>query len=177
MRRRGEILDELLVLRCQGGDTVALETLAQRWHPRLVRKAYHLIGQLETASDIAQEAWLAIVRGLSRLDDPARFRPWAYRIVTHKSTDWIRTQQRRRHLADRARDELEPGKDPAREDDIRRLRIALNALSADRRTLLSMFYLEGRSVQEIAETFAIPVGTVKSRLYHARLELKKTLEH
>ncbi|MEM7585841.1 MAG: RNA polymerase sigma factor [Acidobacteriota bacterium] len=177
MRRRGEILDELLVLRCQDGDTAALETLAQRWHPRLVRKAYRLIGHLETATDVAQEAWLAIVRGLRRLDDPARFRPWAYRIVTHKSSDWIRTQQRRRNLADRARDEHQPEVDRERQADIRRLRAALAELPADRRQLLSMFYLEGRSVYELADTFAIPVGTVKSRLYHARLDLKKTLEN
>ena len=90
MRSRQDVFNDLLVLRCQGGDGDALEALARAWHPRLLRHAFRLTGQADAAAEVAQEAWMAIVRGLGRLRDPAVFRGWAYRIVANKSRDWVR---------------------------------------------------------------------------------------
>lgn len=176
MRTREDILDQLLVLRIQGGDVGALESLARRWHPRLLRHAVRLTGQLEAGADVAQEAWVAIVRGLGRLEDSSRFRSWAYRIVTRRSTDWIRRRQRRRRLASRIALEPAPPSASERQDEIRQVREALGRMPADRRALLSMYYVEGLSVGEIAEALSIPTGTVKSRLYHARNRLRASLE-
>lgn len=178
MRSREDILDELLVLRTQGGDVASLDMLARRWHPKLLRHAVRLTGEPEAGADVAQEAWLAIVRGLRRLQDPARFRAWAYRIVTRKSSDWIRSRVRRRRLNDRAAAEPVavangPATEPTEVDQLRR---AIAALPAGRQALLAMFYVEGMTVGEIAEALSIPRGTVKSRLFHARNILRETLE-
>jgi RNA polymerase sigma-70 factor (ECF subfamily) len=174
---RGEVLDELLVIRCQGGDVRALELLARRWHPRLLRDATYLTGDAEAARDVAQEAWIGIARGVRRLQDPARFRSWAHRIVVHKSRDWIRRERTKRRTVQRAAADLAEGPAAAQpRDDIARLRAALAELPADQRTVLSWFYLEEMSVREIAAALSIPAGTVKSRLYHARNALRSCLK-
>ncbi len=86
-------LDELLVLRCQDGDGGAMDELVRRWHGRLLRHAWHLTRREDAASDVTQDAWVGIVRGIRRLSDPAMFRVWAYRIVTHKCADWMRCER------------------------------------------------------------------------------------
>ncbi len=73
--RREQIVDELLVMDAQNGRAKAMELLASRWQERLWRYAWRLTGDTEAAWDVTQEAWLGIVRGIMRLNDPARFRP------------------------------------------------------------------------------------------------------
>ncbi len=180
MRRPEQVLDELLVLRCQGGDAAALELLAERWQPCLLRLARRLTQSAE-ADETVQEAWVAIARGLGRLEDPAHFGTWAYRIVARKSADWIRRRQRGRRLAaeiarEPAADPAEPGAALERDEQIARLRRALREIPADRRSVLELFYLEELSVRQIARALGVPAGTVKSRLFHARKALRQTLE-
>ena len=171
-----DIHDELLVLRCQDGDSQALEELVARWQQRLWRHALHLTGKRDAAWDVLQEVWMAIVRGIRSLDDPARFRPWAYRLVINKSADWVRRQQRQRKLADDASGDLEEWSPPAAGDHVERLRRALSRLPDDCRAILSLRYFEDAQVGEIARILEVPEGTVKSRLHHARNQLKKALE-
>ena len=176
-RSQADVLDEMLVLRCQQGDGHAVELLVGRWQPRLLRQALRLTGDLEAASDAVQEAWLAIVRGLGRLHDPARFRPWAYQIVSRKCTDWVRRRQRRRRLDRRvAAENGAEAAAPVADDRLAQVRRQLRLLPSDRRAILSMHYVEGMSVREIAEVLSIPEGTVKSRLFHARNRLRDSLE-
>jgi len=181
MKRREQILDELLVLRSQGGDKAAFELLARRWQPRFLGLAGRLT-QSPDAGEVVQEAWLAIVRGLHRLHDPARFGPWALRIVAHKSTDWIRQRQKGRSLSERVMREPQPSatsatvEDLSQAESIARLRKALPALSDSHRGVLELFYLRSSSIQTIAEKLGVSPGTVKSRLFHARRVLREALE-
>ncbi len=175
-----DIQDELLIYRCQDGESDALSELVERWHGRLFAHAYRLTGQREEAADAVQDAWIAIVRGIRRLDDPARFRSWAYRIVTYKAVDRVRLVRRQRKMVRAVAQsvEAEPVEsDAERVDEIDALRAGLARLSGDRRAILTMFYMDAMPLSEIAEALGIPVGTVKSRLHHARLTLKETLEH
>jgi RNA polymerase sigma-70 factor (ECF subfamily) len=180
-RTHDDIQDELLVLQCQEGDADALRTLIARWQPRLGSLAWRLTGQREAARDIVQDTWLAIVRGLRRLDDPARFRSWAYRIVSNKCADWTRRRVVRRNAATEiqnasatAGNDTSTATDSA--DDVARLRHALAKLPQEQRAILSLHYLDGMSIAEIARVLAVPAGTVKSRLFHARGRLRQTLE-
>ena len=180
-RTSEDIQDELLVLQCQDGDGEAMKTLIRRWQPRLGRLAWRLTGEREAARDIVQDAWLAIVRGLRRLDDPARFRSWAYRIVGNKCADWTRRRIVHRAAADKLRDTVEsasgdPSNRAAAASEVDRLRAALRTLPDEQRAILSLHYLDGMGVSEIAGVLSVPRGTVKSRLHHARSRLKQTLE-
>lgn len=167
------ILDELLVLRCQDGEASAFEELVGRWQRKLLRHALHLTADRDGASDVVQEAWFAIVRGIGRIDDPARFPAWAYRIVTHKAADWIRKKQRRKTVEET----VEPvSSDDAPSEEVDALRAALRTLPRDARVVLSLHYLDGLSVRGIAAALDVPEGTVKSRLYNARNKLEQVLE-
>lgn len=173
-----EAYDQWLVLCAQSGDEEALRRLVDRWNPHLQRHASRLTGNPDGAADVAQEAWLAIVRGLKRLDDPACFRRWAYQIVTRKCADWVRGRQRRRATTETLvadPEHPEPTGDP--HEPVARLRAALAELASDDRTILAMHYLDGMPLTEIAESLLLPVGTVKSRLFHARKRLKAVLEN
>ena len=86
-KTRKQLYEELLVLRSLEGDRQALGELVTCWHPRLWRHAYCLIGNREAAEDVVQETWMAIVKGLSRLDAAGAFAGWAYRIVANKCVD------------------------------------------------------------------------------------------
>src|SRR3954470_3638695 len=172
-----QVLDELLVLRCQDGDAAALDELVRRWQPRLLRHAWHLTGQPDAAADVTQDAWLAIVRGFPRLHDPALFRSWAYRIVTHKCADWTRRRRDDRRV-ENVIDALPDGDaaQPEQQDEARRLNDAMRRLGLDQRAILSLRYWEDMSIADMAEVLGVPEGTVKSRLNQTRNELKEILE-
>lgn len=166
-----QIVDELLVMECQDGSAKALERLVSRWQRRLWQYAYRLTGNAEAAWDVTQESWLGVVRGLSHLNDPARFRPWVYRIVTRKADDWIARNAKARRRTETIPEEPEqnPSQDREASDDLQSL---MGRLPDQSRTVLALCYLEGLPIAEIARVLGIPEGTVKSRLHAARNELK-----
>ncbi|QOJ00546.1 MAG: sigma-70 family RNA polymerase sigma factor [Phycisphaeraceae bacterium] len=173
-RTSADIYDEWLIARHLSGDEGALRDLVGRWHRRLYCHARRLLGEADAADDAAQEAWVAIVRGLGGLNDSARFGPWAYAIVTHKCRDTIRRRARLRGVTPAAGSVVEP---PApspgeRAESIDRLRGAIRGLPPMYRAILALHYLEGMPVAEIAASLGIPPGTVKSRLFHAREHLR-----
>ncbi len=175
-RTPASVLDEYLVVESQLGDRVAFARLVDRWHARLLRHAYHYTQDGEAARDVAQESWIAVVRGLRSLEDPARFRAWVLRIVANKARDWIRRERARRSATRRA-EVVATGDEPNREADaMQRVRAGLTELNPRQRLILTWFYLEEMSVREIADALSIPVGTVKSRLFHARNALRARLE-
>ncbi len=179
-RSQDDIFDEWLVLRCQDGEADALRELVTRWQPRLLRHARHLVGQSDEAGEVVQEAWLAIIRGIPRLRDPAAFRSWVYRIVSRRCADWVRRRQRDRAITPQtttAPDTPAPTTVADSDcDELTDLRCAIRHLPAQQRTVLALHYLDGLSVREVAGALDIPQGTVKSRLHHARNTLREVIE-
>lgn len=175
--RRQEILDELLVLRSREGSRTAIEQLLTRWQPRLWRQALRLTGRDDAAWDVLQETLMSITRNIRKLDDPARFRRWAYRIVTRRANDWRRRRARGVPTAELVEDEI--AHDDRRRDasvNVSMVREALTRLPGDRQALLALHYQEGFEIWEMAEILSIPEGTVKSRLFHARHQLREIIE-
>jgi RNA polymerase sigma-70 factor, ECF subfamily len=176
-----EIRDERLVLECQEGSRAAFEQLVDRWQDRLWRYARWMTGNDEAAADAVQETWMAIARGLGRLDTPSAFPAWAYRICSNRCADWVRSEQRNRRLSEGLADASpsEPGTsdpDPAA-DGQKAVRQAVARLAPDQRQVVALYYSDGLGVGEIALALAIPEGTVKSRLHYAREQLREWLEH
>jgi RNA polymerase sigma-70 factor (ECF subfamily) len=163
-----QLIDEILVMDCQSGRAKALEMLVSRWQKRLWRYAYRLTGNADAAWDITQESWLGIIKGIGRLHDPARFRSWAYRIVTNKASDWIRKKKAAKSVAlDESQNQQVQG-----QDDVG-LKELLEKLDVRKRAVLSLYHFEQLSVGEISLALDIPKGTVKSRLHAARKELRE----
>lgn len=177
MRSRDQVINELLVLAIQSGHSEAFARLASRWNPRLFRHAYRLTGDREGAREAVQDVWIAVARGINRLNDPARFSPWVLRIAARRCADWIRAQRRSRKRTAPVEEALEMP--AARREEPERLvcaKEALTHLPRGYRELLSLYYVEGLTVAEIAEVLGVPRGTVKSRLYNGRERLRAALE-
>lgn len=175
-----QVLTEWLVLSAQGSSETAFKDLHDLWSADLRRMILSRVERPEVADEVANDVWLAIARGIQRLDDPACFPRWAFRIVERRSADWVRARNlaRRREVA--AANEadrlvpLEPANDVS--DDTLRLRDAISRLAVPERELIQLYYECGRSVAEIAEVLALPQGTVKSRLFSLRETLRQMLE-
>ena len=178
-RDSARIYDELLVAAAVSGDRAALSRLVARWHPRLLRHAWRVLGDAERAKDRVQEAWVEILRGLSRLNDVAAFPAWAYRIVTRRC-------QREFHRKGREpleRDEeelLDVAESPETASgetaaELASVAAAISKLPAPQRAALALFYIEDLSIAEIAIATDVPPGTVKTRLMHARRKVRELL--
>ncbi len=175
-----QIADEWLVMRSQEGSAAALDVLLRKWHRPLWLRACRLTGDEETANDVTQEILLAIARGIRRLNDPARFRAWAFQIASNKSRDWVRRRGRERRNLETVEDaDSEPSSDwlseATRDDRIQSVRDGLKRLPLEQREILHLHYQLGFTLNEIREAESIPVGTVKSRLHAAREQLRKQL--
>ncbi len=179
---RERVIDELLVVRCQQGDRKCFDLLIRRWQRRLWRYARSLTGDDDAAWDVMQETWVAVLKRFRKLNDPAWFAAWACRIVRNKSADHCRRAVRRRKLADgltRRQEEhttTRAGSNDCAAGPSDAVAKALRRLPAEKRELLALKYGQDLNVVEIAVVLGIPAGTVKSRLHHAREQLRQILE-
>lgn len=174
MGRSGRVYDELLVLHVQNGDRRALERLAARWNPRLLRSARRFTGDDELAREAVQECWLGITAGLHRLSDPARFPGWAFTILRRRCADRINAHAAHRPRSDELTDANAPSISPRGEDQTA-LRQAFESLPADQRIAATLYFVERLKLDEISAATGVPLGTVKSRIFAARKSLKAAL--
>jgi len=163
-----DIEDQLLVMDAQDGDASAMEKLVTRWQKRLWRYAYRLTADTQAAWDVTQQSWLGIIKGLSRLEDPANFKAWAYRITTNKAADWYKNNKTAPCTACELLETIE-----YKEKKDIGVKELLDKLDIRKKIVLSLYYFEQLSVSEISQALNIPAGTVKSRLAAARNELKE----
>ncbi len=169
--------DDLLVLQCQQGDVAGFDRLVRRWQQPLLNYAYRLTGDRAAAQDAVQETWMVVIRALVTLKDVTRFRPWLFRVASHKCQDHWRRSQSRAQFAETLQQQSEavatagpPGATRADVD------AAFRRLPPESRMVLALMYLQDFSVGEIAEVLSLPEGTVKSRLFHARKQLRQLME-
>jgi RNA polymerase sigma-70 factor (ECF subfamily) len=172
------ILDDLLVLEAQRGRAQAWRALVVRWHPPLLRRAVRLLGDHHLAADAVQDAWVSVAKGITRLEDPACFAPWVYRILARRCADHIgRAVRRVERPGDVATAHASPTESRGEHaEETARTRAALATLPGDQRLLLALRYADGVPLAVIAELLRIPEGTVKSRLHTAREALRQLLE-
>ena len=168
------VYDQLLLTLVRSGDRRAAERLAARWQPRLFRTARRLLRDEDQARDAVQETWAGICRGWLGLTDPAKFPAWAFGILHHKCADRIQLEMRRRSRTGTSGPADEPSV-AARAETLTALDQAFALLSIDHRSAAILFFGEGLSLAEVAHASGIPLGTAKSRIFHARQILKAAL--
>ncbi|MFJ4467884.1 RNA polymerase sigma factor [Streptomyces sp. NPDC089424] len=167
--------DGLLVVRCQLGEREAFRELVRVWHAPLWRYVRGMVGSPHLADDLAQEAWVAVVRGLPRLRQPERFAPWLFTIA-------------RRAVAEHLRQAYKAAETPVEEagavaaddslDDVltaMQVEAGLGGLPPLEREVLILFHLQDLPLAACAEVLGVPPGTVKSRLHRARRMLRSVL--
>ncbi len=173
--------DAELVSRIREGDSEAVVALYDRYKKRLFRTALAITDDQGAAEEMLQDCFLKAYRSLSRVDCSAPLGPWLHRIVVNLSYNWV--VKRRpwfvsvEEMIDRlvAAPQLSPEHAYERKELHRRLHEAINSLNIHHRLVVMLFYLQGFSLTEIAYILECPVGTVKSRLHHARKILKGKL--
>lgn len=177
-KQKERALEALLVARSRGGDRRAMAQLVELRGPRLYAHAARLLGEAEGARDVVQEAWVEILRSLPGLREDGAFLPWALRIVSRRVARDIRRRQKGRVMAQELRADgagVTPEAGPGAVDGAR-LRAAVATLPGPQRAAVALFYLEEMSVAEVAVALDVPVGTVKTRLMHARARLRGHLD-
>lgn len=170
----------LLVLRCQTGDGDAFRRLYDEFGGRTLRYLTGIVGS-DPAEDIQQETWLTVYRRLGSLADPARFPTWLLATARNRAIDWLRKRKRERLLLDEGAidviDTVAPEEEPSGPSfDDAVVSAALEALPPAHREVLMLRYRDELSYAEIALVTGLAIGTVRSRLHHARLNLEQRLD-
>ncbi|MGH1369451.1 MAG: RNA polymerase sigma factor [Maritimibacter sp.] len=178
MDRRERAFEAYLVSLARSGDRRAVGQLVALRGPRLFSHAVRLLREVDGAQDVTQDAWAEILKGLPRLRDEAAFLPWALRIVTRRVALEIKQRQRGRTLSDAYAQEAPtttPEAGPERVD-AAKIRAAIKTLPPEQGAAIALFYLEDLSVADVAMALDVPIGTIKTRLMHARRKLRDHLE-
>jgi RNA polymerase sigma-70 factor (ECF subfamily) len=178
--------DRELVALARQGRTEAYGELVRRYQDRLFHTLVSFLQNAEDALDVAQETFLTAWQALDSFKGDARFFTWLYRIGMNLAIDLKRRQKKTSRLdpgqedSGRQPDPVASDADPSqaleRQEESARVRWALGRVSDEHRAVLLLKDLEGLKYEEIAEVLDIPLGTVRSRLHRARLELRQVLE-
>jgi RNA polymerase sigma-70 factor (ECF subfamily) len=180
MNKINNISDVVLIERYQKGDVNALNHLVQKWHVHFCKFALWIVKDADVAKDIAQESWSVIIHKLEDLQEPEKFKSWAISIVNRKAIDFLRAQQREQKKRTKHYNETDTEDSSSESDDNSSIKKALltsvEKLSTEHQIVLRLFYKEDYSLKEISEIVETSVGTVKSRLFHAREKLKTILK-
>ncbi|WP_411031028.1 RNA polymerase sigma factor [Spongiimicrobium sp. 3-5] len=181
MEKSNKIFDGLLVLQYRSGNQKALSLLVNRYHLKLCRHSYWYTHDAEVAKDIVQDCWGIMANKLSGLKDPNSFGSWATRIVTRKSLDYLEKGKKTRENLEVYSKTAQPYETQEntsdREADILRLQKAIKQLPKDQQIVIRLFYTEEYSLKEMSGVLDVSVGTIKSRLFHAREKLKSILKN
>lgn len=165
------------------GDRAAFTDLYQRVQPQLVGYAGAILaGDVDAALDVVDEAFLNIWREAGRYGGEGSADGWIRRIVRNKAVDWLRSRRERpdarraEKIAELADLSDTPERAAEKTSAADELRGALERLSPDHREVVWLCYFEERSLAEIAVIAGCPENTVKTRLFHARKQLRRELE-
>jgi RNA polymerase sigma-70 factor (ECF subfamily) len=179
-------LDQLIAA-ARGGDKAALNRLLAHARPRLLAVALRIVRDRDDAEDVVQEALLKVCRSLTRFEGRSAFSTWLHRIVVNAGLDRLRRQQARRERVaggeddDRDKapahvvDQQTPERVVSRRETGAVVRGALARLSPAHQEVIVLREFEGESYQELARHARCPVGTIMSRLHHARRRLATEL--
>jgi RNA polymerase sigma-70 factor (ECF subfamily) len=163
-----------LLARVRSGSTSTqrdgFEELFRTFRQPVLSLALHLTGNAGDAEDVVQEVFVSVHKALPSFRGEARLSTWIYRI-TIRAALAMKARRRETTPLDDVRPSANASSDLDARERARRLEQAMQKLSAEKRTVLSLFALEGLLHKEIADILGIPEGTVWSRLSAARKEL------
>ncbi len=180
--------DDRLIADCLKGQTAAFGELVRRYQDRLFNTVFRLVDNAEDAQDVVQEAFLHAYQSLDRFKGDSQFFTWLYRIAVNSAISLKRKQRIVVSLhVDRegqgsvpephdVSEHSQPDLVLERADEERRIQAALNRLSPEHRAVLILKDLEDQKYETMAEILQVPIGTIRSRLHRARLELREVLE-
>jgi RNA polymerase sigma-70 factor (ECF subfamily) len=167
--------DVTLVRRCLRGEAGAVEGLVGRFQGEVFGLCVRLLHHRHDAEDVTQEVFLRIFRSLRRWDPTRPLRPWVMGIAVNRCRTWLSRRSRRAEPVDYLQDTVAgPAPDDSTEL-LREVRRAVADLRVEYQTVFTLFHEHGQPYEEIAVAIQRPVGTVKTWLHRARLEVLERL--
>lgn len=169
-------MDRRLVEQAQHGDREAFTTLAFELSDRLFAVAHRMVRDFDTAGDVLQVTLVRIWRDLPSLKDTDNLEAWSYRILVRACYDTLRKARRQpATLALLPRDDVaaDPALGVADREELER---AFRTIPVEQRVAIVLQYYRGMTLQEIAETLQVPIGTVRSRIHYAKRTLRSAIE-
>jgi RNA polymerase sigma-70 factor (ECF subfamily) len=168
---------QVLVVRCQLGDRGAFAEILSVCQPRLRAYLHKMLPGSQDVDDVAQDVWADVFRDLSSLTNPGSFLPWLYRVAHNRAARLMRAPRPPTASWD---DLTEIGEaDESLEftaEDAQAVHDALARLTDVHREVLLLRFLEDMSYEDISVVLQCPVGTVRSRIHHAKAALRQILE-
>lgn len=167
--------DAILVRRCLRGDDEAIHLLVNRFQAEVYGLCVRLLGHRHDAEDVAQEVFLRIFRSLRGWDSQRPLKPWIMGITVNRCRTWLAQRARRPELVDYLQDTL-PGR--AADDSgelVQEIQKAVAELRLEYRTAFVLFHEQSQPYEDIARAMNRPVGTIKTWLHRARLEILERL--
>jgi RNA polymerase sigma-70 factor (ECF subfamily) len=179
--------DRRLISECLQGRPEAFGDLVRRYENRLYNTVLRLVENPDDAQDVVQEAFFSAFQSLGSFNGRSEFFTWLYRIAFNTAISLKRKRRavvrlesgRDRESGVEPHDDTElnqPGRDLERSEDQQRVLRALARLSPEHRAVMVLKDLEDQKYETIAEILQVPIGTIRSRLHRARLELRSLLE-
>jgi len=173
--------DAQLIAQTLAGQAAAFGQLVQKYQDRLQNTLVHVVGNSEDAKDVVQEAFVQAFLKLESFQGASAFYTWLYRIAFN-----VAATHRRRRGAMRAAEQVafgggqRPSDCPSdrldREERCRQVRQAISHLPEEHRVVLILREMDGCCYEAIAEILDLPIGTVRSRLHRARMQLREDLK-
>lgn len=177
--------DRRIIEQCLGGRSEAFGELVCRYQARLYNAVMRIVDHVDDAADIVQDAFLSAYESLESFKGDAEFFTWLYRIAFNTAISLKRKKRAVLSLdaagsdggldPDDPSDYVQPGRALQRSEEETLLQEAMNRLSHEHREVLVLKDIEGLRYEDLAEILRVPIGTIRSRLHRARLELRELL--
>lgn len=176
--------DQELIQRCRSGDQPAFNQLVLKYRNRVMGIATRMLGDRVEAEDLAQDVFVKVYHGLQGFQGEALFSTWLYRIAANSCLNQIRKRKRESQVpvsADDPEPNISDGKSNPhtlleKKELNSFLEKAIRALPREQKMVLILRDIEGLSYEEIADSLELELGTVRSRLHRARLEVRASVK-
>ncbi len=163
--------DANLVRRCLRGDDEAIHQLVNRFQAEVFGLCVRLLCHRHDAEDVTQEVFLRIFRGLRGWDSRRPLKPWIMSIAVNRCRTWLSQRGKRPELVDYLQDTL-PGPPPDDSGElVQEIQMAVAELRLEYRTAFVLYHEQGQPYEDIARVMDRPVGTIKTWLHRARMEI------
>ena len=179
MKDDAQLIDATLA-----GESAAFGCLVTKYQDRLVNTLVPLLGSAEDARDVAQDAFVQAFVKLDRFRRTSAFYTWLYRIAFNMAMSHRRRKKptvsleeiKERTGTEPTEDGCDPGDRLLRDEQVCQVQAALATLAEDHRVVLVLREIDGCRYETIAEILDLPVGTIRSRLHRARIQLREQLQ-
>jgi RNA polymerase sigma-70 factor (ECF subfamily) len=170
------LIEQVLLLRCQMGDRNAFAELIKRYQEPLRYFINRLLDNEAMTEDVFQETWLTVIGKIHGLREVDAFPTWLYRIARNKVYQQLRKNKRMFELNENLAVPNDVEEDIFSADDAAKIHRCLARLNPVHKEVLLLRFLEQMSYEQMAQVIDCNIGTIRSRIYYAKIALKKEME-